>query len=785
MFTIGIICGGPSKERGISLNSARTLLDHLNTELTQTIVFFVDEKTNFHQINSANLYSNTPSDFDFKIDQIAETIPAEKLQTYLNKCNIIFPVIHGPFGEDGTLQKILEKHKVPFVGSSGMASQQAFLKNNAQQKLQLLGFPTIPFLEVSANTPPHHIEEFWNKHCHNTAIIKPNNAGSSIDVFKTKNIKELTTLKNKLLNTHASLQVQPYCTLREVTIIVIANAKSEPVALFPTETILQSTNTDIFDYRSKYLPTNACQHHTPAHLSRKELLRCRKTAERIFSSFNLSDFARLDGWICPEKGFICYDINLISGFEENSFLFKQSSTCGFTHEETIYQILSSACKRQKVLLPKRKDHSDIKKRPVYIISGGSSSERQVSLMSGRNTWFKLENNPNVQPTPFFLDNQNQIWQLPYALFLHHTVEEIMEDIAIFEQKNVIIEQCIEEITSRLDSKNKTKTSPKKMGLESWAQLAKDNNAFILLALHGGIGENGTIQKLLQKKGIPYNGSDHSTSQVCINKHATIKKIREMNHPDIEIQKQTPIESYHLQKCIDETDYAEDLWKKSNAETKMMIIKPLSDGCSSGIVCICSAKDLRQYAEIILSKCKTAPAHTFLNQPNPIELPINSTQFLLEPYIQTDQVSVINAELMHKRRQGWFELTIVIREKKGLYSALNPSITVSEHAVLSVEEKFQGGTGINLTPPPDTLISPNQRAYIKELACKIGQAVNIKQYARLDIFYNILTNKLQLIEINTLPALTPSTVLFQQALAETPAITPKQFIEQLVSEHVHA
>jgi D-alanine-D-alanine ligase-like ATP-grasp enzyme len=125
----------------------------------------------------------------------------------------------------------------------------------------------------------------------------------------------------------------------------------------------------------------------------------------------------------------------------------------------------------------------------------------------------------------------------------------------------------------------------------------------------------------------------------------------------------------------------------------------------------------------------------------------------------------------------------VREKDNCYHAFNPSITVSTSAILSLEEKFQGGTGINLTPPPEQLISSKDCAHIKNLACLIAKQVSIQQYARLDIFYNTVTKKLQLIEVNTLPALSPSTVLFQQALAESPPISPKKLLSQLVIERM--
>ena len=602
-------------------------------------------------------------------------------------------------------------------------------------------------------------------------------------MVKVNDLDHLIPTKNKLTSKYGKLQLQAYCKLREMTVIVTTNAQQEAIALAPTETVLQNSHAEIYDYRAKYLPTNACQLHTPANLSSQALHACRDRAEAIFTTFGLSDFARLDGWVCEQQGFICSDINIISGLEENSFLFKQASTCGFSHSAIIHRIISSTCARHNIPAPMQRCNLDANKQLVYVICGGSSSERQVSLMSGRNTWFKLRSSDTYTPTPFFMDAEHTIWKLPDTLFLHHTVEEIMNDIALFTQKRLLIDELATKVLSRHNCSQTIDQTFEKMDIDTWIARAKQAHARVLLALHGGIGENGVLQRQLLAAQIPFNGSLADTSSLCMDKNKTIQAIQSLNHPDLDIQKQLILSRDMLAKIADDLDDAVALWQAHSLSQRMMIIKPLSDGCSSGIVCIDTPQSLHDYATIIHQSYRTAPANTFHNQPLPIELPTNSQQFLLEPYIQTDDLSIRNAEIHHRKQSGWLELTIVVREKSGSYWAFNPSITISEHAVLSVEEKFQGGTGINLTPPPAQLLSAAQIQHIQKLACLIAKSVSIRQYARLDIFYNAQTRRMQLIEINTLPALTPSTVLFQQALAETPPIAPRQFIEQLIRESV--
>ena len=110
----------------------------------------------------------------------------------------------------------------------------------------------------------------------------------------------------------------------ELTIVVLNNA-GQTIALPATETELYQAM-GIFDYRSKYLPTDACKHFTPPRLNAVELQQINQRAIAIFDQLKLRDFARFDGYYCPEKGFICNDINPCSGFEENSFFSNKQAT---------------------------------------------------------------------------------------------------------------------------------------------------------------------------------------------------------------------------------------------------------------------------------------------------------------------------------------------------------------------------------------------------------------------------------------------------------------------------
>jgi D-alanine-D-alanine ligase-like ATP-grasp enzyme len=311
--------------------------------------------------------------------------------------------------------------------------------------------------------------------------------------------------------------------------------------------------------------------------------------------------------------------------------------------------------------------------------------------------------------------------------------------------------------------------------------AREEKAFVFIAMHGGEGENGTLQRHLEAYQIPYNGSGSEASALCMDKYLTGQAIQRLSEPDLI---SVPKKSIYLSQYEGSSkNEFEQFWKSWSEElcSHKLIIKPRSDGCSAGIVLLESGGDLERYCRFYLEKTHFIPPFTFSHQASPIEMPTFSNgEFLLEPYIETDLVVIQHDRLEVIPKEGWLELTVGVLEENGVYHALNPSITIAEGAILSLEEKFQGGTGINLTPPPEEILSSAATAKIKRLVEKAAKGLKIQNYARLDIFFNRFTEKMVLIEANTLPGLTPSTVIYHQGLAEERSLTPLALLDRIIS-----
>ncbi|MES2023566.1 MAG: hypothetical protein V4439_02685 [Patescibacteria group bacterium] len=778
---IAVLTGGPSLERGISLNSARSVLDHLGGDNVEIVPIYFDHKKRAYKISKAQLYSNTPSDFDFKLAQNSKSLNTASLVKILKSVDIVFPAMHGPFGEDGQIQSFLEKNKIPFIGSSSKSCKMAFDKYEANKTINQKGFFTLPsaLLKIYSKDNTKVIKEFFQKHKIKRAIIKPATGGSSIGVFSVNSAEEALEKANIIFSKRMDTRVvlEPFAQGKEFTVILLQNKIGLPVAVIPTEIETAYHEGRIFDFRKKYLPTNQVNYHCPPRFTENVIEKIRIQAEQLFSLFGMSDFARFDGWVLDNGEVWFSDFNTVSGMEQNSFLFQQASRLGMSHSDLLHFIVKNSCNRQKINFSEISKKNRVNRKEVSVIFGGQTSERQVSLMSGTNVWLKLRNSKIYEPKPYLLDFENNVWELPYTLILNHTVEEIIHNAKNAENARVKTEKLVNNVKTQLMLSDMEATEPffmpKKISLNEFIKKSK----FIFLGLHGGDGENGNMQKLLASKKIKFTGSDEKTSKICMDKFVTGEFIRKLNIKGINIAPQKIISL----KDVNIKNYKK-LWNdlKIELDTKTLIVKPKDDGCSTGVAHLYGAEDLKNYLIYLIKGEICIPAGTLHNQVNIMEMPnCKVDEILFEKFIETDSVRAKGNKLKYSRVSGWVEVTIgILEEGKKLY-ALNPSLTIAEGEVLSLEEKFQGGTGINITPPPKEIIKAKAIAKARSLAGKLAEKIGIRGYARIDAFMNVNTGALSVIEVNTLPGLTPSTVLYHQGLAENPQIFPRELLEKII------
>lgn len=779
---IALLFGGPSLERGISLNSARSIADHLESERFSILPIYFDQKKRPYQISRYQLYSNTPSDFDFKLSETARPLSERALGELLKSADLAFPIIHGEFGEDGKIQFLLEKLGVPFVGPSSQTCKLAFDKYEANERIREAGFyaPKSLLIKKTDKNIKQKISNFLKANKIKKAVVKPAAGGSSIGVYLVRNLEQALLSTKSIFKEKIDKRVvlEPFCKGTEFTVVLFENRFSQAVAAIPSEIELENSSKEIFDYRKKYLANKRVTYHCPPRFSSEVIRKIQIQAEQLYHYFGFTDFSRFDGWLLDNGEIWFSDFNPLSGMEQNSFLFMQAARLGFSHRDALEHIVANACRRYDIALPALKKSASKKKKTVNVLFGGKTAEKQVSLMSGTNVWLKLKKSKKYDPVPYFLDDKGSVWQLPYAFALNHSVEEVagMCKRAAREEKKL---RCLqEEVLSRLATRELSAkwSLPTKMSLGAFVK----NSKRVFIALHGGIGEDGSLQKMLERSSVYFNGPGSKASRICSDKYMTGKLVSSLADRGIytALKKKEKVVSFKKFSTSDYNKYFKKL--QANLDTNSVIVKPIDDGCSAGIAKLKSGKDLKVYISYANKASSFIPDGKLEDQHGIIEMPESQLKTILfEAFIETDQTFVKNNKLFWKTKTNWIEVTVGLLEENKKLRALSPSITIAGGSVLSLEEKFQGGTGVNITPPPAPYVSKSAIRKAKARIEIIAEHLGIRGYSRLDAFMHKKTGEIILIEANTLPGLTASTVIYHQALAEKQPLVPHVFLEKLI------
>ena len=312
-FSIGVLTGGPSLERGISLNSARSLLDHLASRqcaLCRSIL------TRSGMPIASLKPSSTPTRqqiLTFRCSALPRRTP-KQLIAELKRCDLVFPAIHGAFGEDGEIQALLEKHGIPFVGSGAAACKQCFDKYEASRTIASHGFPTLPcaLLKIYYDDHEEIVRDFFARYQPERVIVKPAAGGSSIGVFAASSPPRPSRKSKCSL---AGAWTRAWCWS---SLPMASNSRwwcwkiaGLPVAIMPTEVEKDYEAHQIFDYRRKYLPTGQFTFHCPPRFANQVIERIQVQAEQLFALFGMHDFARFDGWVLENGELWFADFNPI------------------------------------------------------------------------------------------------------------------------------------------------------------------------------------------------------------------------------------------------------------------------------------------------------------------------------------------------------------------------------------------------------------------------------------------------------------------------------------------
>lgn len=315
---------------------------------------------------------------------------------------------------------------------------------------------------------------------------------------------------------------------------------------------------------------------------------------------------------------------------------------------------------------------------VGVVLGGVSSEKEVSLESGRNIFSKMDRG-KFQPFAVFMDSSCGFWEIPVKLLMRNSTRDIEEDLGEFASRI-----SYEEMKSRFD--------------------------ILFIGLHGKYGEDGCLQGLCELIGLPYTGSGVLASAVGMDKYVS-RKILSANGIDVPKTLAVDDSAWKTEK--------NGILARVEAEIGFpCIVKPTREGCSTAVKKVVSVAGI----------------------PGAVE-----EAFKWDPRVLVEEFLT------------GMEVTCGVLGNSNPM-ALTPSETIPTQEILSLEDKFLYGQGENKTPAraPEEVLHK-----IRQTAVAAFIALDLKAYSRIDMFVRE-NGSVAVLEPNSLPGMTPSTVLFHQA-----------------------
>ena len=896
---IGIFFGGTSREREISFAGGRTVFDNLDKALFQPVPIFVDSLGRFILLDWQFIYKGTIRDFyppvasqppslhhlqvyienlgplshdeQFKaIAQVGREVQVQELPLLMD---FAFLALHGPGGEDGAIQGLLEWLGVPYSGSGILPSAFGIDKVAQKNLLRALGRPTPDFRVVTA--------EEWDRADHAATlaylvrelglplVLKAPHQGSSIGIsilktadlapfeaaierslFRktlhrtdwlrldepgrlawvqhladirdgiglpvaleevgheetaaaaTRNAPALVYHPETLLYTlnewfetaeqvrltsldgETQVLVESFVAGREFSCIVVEDPSGAPLALPPTEIV---KGEELFDYRSKYLPGLA-RKITPIDLPEAAIQGIRAACEEMFRTFGFQVYARLDGFVDHDGQLFLNDPNTTSGMLPASFFFHQAAEIGLNPSQFLTYLIrtSLAARRRAGLRAVRlgqllaqldtavaaRQHAGPERIRVAVIMGGYSSERHISVESGRNIFEKLSSSAKYAPVPVFLTGsaqEHRLYVLPVNVMLKDNADDIREKIEhaeAGEAPHPILERIRREASAITSTyAGQALALPRRISFAELAELADE----VFIALHGRPGEDGALQVELEKLGLPYNGSGVASSSVTINKFETNQRLRAAG---------LLVAAHRMAPKLEWQADAEGFYRALETQFPYpFIAKPADDGCSSAVKKIKTRAELEAFSQLIFRTGEDLlPAPAGVLQLGFKEEFPRKDAFLVETLIGRDGAAhfleVTGGLLTSYDEDGLLDVEV-----------FEASEALAGGEVLSLEEKFLAGEGQNITPAryaADPMERQRISNEVKAVLRRVAEVLDIQGYARIDAFVRVRQGgevEVLIIEVNSLPGMTPATCIFHQtALA---GYTPYDFIDRIL------
>jgi D-alanine-D-alanine ligase len=346
---VGVLFGGRSGEHEVSLASAASIIRGLDSGKFEAVPIGITKEG--HWMIGSAAQKMLPEVLREGQRVVMSADPSETAlitmggNSLQQKLDVIFPVIHGTFGEDGTLQGLLELAGLPFVGAGVLGSAIGMDKDVAKKLLLVAGIPVVPWLAVQRadwEADPQAVRKAIEKKFKYPVFVKPAALGSSVGMTKVHSRAELAPAMNMAAEFALKIMVERSVDAREIEVSVLGN--HNPQASIPGEIV---PHREFYDYAAKYLEEGT-QLLIPAKLKGSEIKAVKEMAITAFRALELSGMARVDFFIEKRGGKIFLnEVNTIPGFTSISMYPKLWEANGIPFRELLTRLIDLAFEQHR------------------------------------------------------------------------------------------------------------------------------------------------------------------------------------------------------------------------------------------------------------------------------------------------------------------------------------------------------------------------------------------------------------------------------------------------------
>ncbi len=360
---IGVIFGGRSGEHEVSVRSARAVIEAIDATKYEVVPIAITKEGNWLAPAAAAELLPAPTQrylsartFSGKKEDV--TIVGDPSRTGLMRLNrnggpaesldVVFPVLHGTYGEDGTVQGLLEMAAVPFVGCGTLASACGMDKVAMKALFQNAGLPICDytwFLRTQWESEPEKVSRRIIRDIGFPAFVKPANLGSSVGISKATDKTSLARSIELAARYDRKVIVETAVEGREIECAVMGN--DQPQASLPGEYVIHDEAARFLDYNEKYAGTGNVEFVVPARIPKTTVKKIQQMAIQAFQAIDGSGLSRVDFFLRPDGSLLLNEINTLPGLTDVSGFPKMWAASGIPFPRVIEQLIEWALERHR------------------------------------------------------------------------------------------------------------------------------------------------------------------------------------------------------------------------------------------------------------------------------------------------------------------------------------------------------------------------------------------------------------------------------------------------------